>query len=720
MIGNLSRLGSRIQNNGALARHFRDTLINGLEWRRKWQDRAVRSGYYDRGIFYYKVNNKAAGRLLLDERMANRGVLRVPLIRRLLNLAASTATSDDIGWQAVASGVDEDSVLSARAATFAMRDFVIRENPARAQFKSFRDALVTGHAFKRVWCENDYVTIVLPPDTLELYEAMSGRELRNWDRMPSGDIRAEAMLPVVRESDVSPFSVIVPPGTKEFDHAETIICTELKPLSWVVNNIPEHAREVPTTQSTSESTYNNIIGGMGGRSFYTDQEYSPMGNKMVRVYEIWMREGREWVLFWGVGEGMRFLYEADETADFHPLVSMTVNPQGDLFWCDGMVEDVVDLQRDVCIAKTDLSISFHNSVKDIIFVPQDMKTPFSNDYSQIVPINPRSQIAPFRLPMPTDVHHHLMSHLNDSIQKMYEAFGMSDISRGNLPSRATTGGLALARETDTAPIMRTHNAFLEMERKKMLKALKFMASLYDEPRWVAISGQQGEIYAEAVRGKQFANISDVNPQPMGRLRGTVEERLERSVPLIQAGLFEDGAEGRLERLRDFVHVQKDSVPEPSQDQIQRARAVRENSWIKNGRAGIYQEQAELTNPLEVGVRGEDPQGIEGPVIDEKGMPLLGDYDIDEVHVEEHIRALSSLDRSLDSYMILVTHIQEHSQRITMAKQESDRQHFEDLAKESLARYGGQLAAAGINESNSPQGLTPHEGGRRSGIARRGE
>lgn len=715
--------------NDPYIRSISEFLTRNAESKREWTAEAKVCVHNMRDIFYTRVDQD--GRYIVADTKLAQGVFKVPIVRRLCSLAVASIMGQPGTFNAVPASHCADDVESAEAFTMLIRDME-RYNATHVLNHHVGRALATtGSAFKRVYTQPSEVYVQLPNDGellnyyIEAKQESLGRPLQliQQPQKVNDSIRFSALLPSVREQYVSPFSMIVETGCSNFRDCTEFCNIEVWPIARVGNEFPGFDIEKlrpENIQDTQSPVNGGTVGDFSGRGD-TSQMGTRVGSehKMVRIYDYWKRlPGFGWRHTVLVGSEPHVLL--DEQVAFTPYINYTMPRDDNFFWAKGLVSGVLDIQRAINRLATDRIATFVNQCKDILVVDPSVKNQLTNGYNQIiVASNPRSSVAPVRIPMATGAIDAMTALIRDHWELGKIAFGLGDASLGAVKSHVSAMAQSHATQIDQSPYDQVRALFDESERQKTEVMLRFAREVYDEPRLISIAGRdKGSVFSKAIGYRELGGRVDVEIVPSYDLPKNEHERLELATKLAAAGVFDPNAQGAVELIKDFIGVQTGLFPYPSELVKEKERARLESYWIETGSAYVEQQINPETGQPEFG-----PVLYLGPNLQSPApRPFVRSIDNHEEHLKQHESDLRSGRLTAEQEQLLEIHMREHSTAINQALMIQKAEAIEMMSRESIASQMGQITmqmqGAAIGASATPK-KTPAMGGRISGQVRRG-
>lgn len=637
------------------------------------------------------------------------GMIKVPIFRNLVDRGAASIMAQPSTLRAVQTGGTSDDYYAAQGASLFLREFE-RTNPvSTANAALARTLLMAGKGFKRLYVDTDLVPIEMPAEALGIYERVKNERNAQKSLPPiridrvvpsyNENVRAFVQLPILREMNISPFSVYVENGATNLDECQEFCVHEVRSLSWIQANFPSEASRIKG-ELISDKHSPTMAGEVGAKRYIhgtgqqTGDSFSAAA-KMVHFYDHWKKlpNGAGYHHTMTAGYGMKVVV-LEEEVDYHPYIDYSSAPIPDYFWDIALCDSICDLQRILCIQFRDSVLSFQDAVKDIIVVPQGMKNMLHNEYNCIIEENPRVLNSIRRLSMTSGAAQQAMMLADKTEEHMYKAFGFGDASRGVLKSHTTTQGIRLAQAADNNVLARIRDEIDAGERRKGRKILRFCGDpeLFDEPRWIATSGNlPGQTIARAVRHSDIGGVTDVEVVDSVELPRDLASRLEYATNLAAAGLIPD-----IQTLKDFVKLGTNELPEPSVEIIERRRANEINEMILAGvviPAGMVAQllggqQGGQLDPGALVYYGQQPT-MNGYNL---GEPIIRGIDIQQFHIKELEDAIREGLFSRESRLIAEELL---NQRRALAQAEADQARADEidlLARQSMAQGSAQIAS----------------------------
>lgn len=674
--------------------------------RREFTARIKLNQLFYMGLYHFIVDVDGVS-VRPDESLLE-GVIKIPLFRNLVDRGSAAIMAQPSTWRAQQVGGTSDDYYAAQGASLFIREFE-RLNPVTTQNTSLaRSLLIAGRAFKRLYVDTDLVPVEMPPQMLGIYERVKNEENQKKGLPPvriervvqssNENIRAFIRLPILREMNLSPFSVYPETGAPSLDDSTEFVVHEVRSLEWVKANFPGAADKLESemiqdkhaaTRSGSPGARRHIYGHgqQTGDSFDS-------GAKLVHIYDHFKKlpYGAGYVQRITAGYGMRaILHEAE--VDYHPIIDYASFPMADYYWDTPLCDSIVDLQRTLCVQFRDSVMAFQDSVKDIIVVPQGMRNLLSNEYNCIIEENPRAINSIRRLSMTSGAAQQAQVMASQTEEYMYKAFGFGDASRGVVKSHTSAQGLRLAQASDNSVMARIREHIDDGERRKYRKVLRFCGDpeLFDEPRWIATSGNMsGETIARAVRHSDIAGVTDVELVDTIELPRDAATRLEYAVSLASAGMIPD-----VQTLRDFVKLGTSEIPEPSFEIIERRRASQINEMILKGVvipagmvAGMLGQGSGQLDPGTLIYYGKLPR-MNGYGI---GDPIIRGIDIQSIHIKELSDALREGQFPGQARLIAEALLEARKALAEGERQQAMADEADLMTRQSIAQQAGQIAS----------------------------
>lgn len=703
-------------------RQFLETHGNA---KREWTGRSTICLHNHKHIFNTKYEPDTFR--IKEDRALSANLLKIPLIPRYIEIGTAMIGANYVEWQAVPDSVTREARMRADAVQVLIDQYE-RQNATFVNNQHIAASMLTlGHAAKRLYQDNDWQTIELEPEEAQIYAQIQeegGVPIRNAVRTDNGNVRMEVLLPVIREQYLSPFRIVAESGVQDLESCNKFIVYEDRPRTDISRFFPGFDLESVKPDSMPDTNSpTGYISYSGTRRSYNQQTGSSYDAQMGlnRVYWCYERlNNGNWLQTIYIGSKMQTLLEEPAEIQFHPIVWYGAKGRqiDECFWQYGPVDRCVDLQRAINRSATDQKLNFHSLMKDAIMVPQSMKNQMTNVYGSLIFYNERSQQLPRRLDMPTNTHQMLGEMISRDEAMMARLMGINDMSQGVIKSHVSGNAAAQSINATASPLSLISDGIDAAELVKIKKVLRMQRSIFDEPRFFASVGKHaGETYARVVNRSDLMGYMDVRPMEVSRMPKEQQSRIQLGLQLAQSGMFSEENQSAVKKFREFVQIEKSTIPEGVDAQIEKHRALRALEMVRQGRVVAQGQMDPQTG-----------QVVPAPLmyIDKTGglSPLVGPLDMSDVHIEiisEAIREEQFADKQQTSMALAL--LKEHQTRVQNAQMERYSQQLELQAKQSVATQAGQLAlqtqGAMLNSPTSVKSkMTPAQGGVLSGAVRR--
>ena len=701
--------------------------------RRLFKTQAIVNQYYYQGLYHFKASPD--GVYIETDTSLARGYVKMPILRNLVDRATATIMGQRSRFIASQTGGLETDYKAALGATLMIDEFDRANSVHINNIHLARLLVLMGKAFKRIYLEKDFVPIEAAPEQLQIYERVKqemGDPVQMRDVVPSRDgmVRAYVNLPVVREQVMNPLTMLVQTGAHSLGEATEFCCHEVRPISWVKHKFPDFDHERLMHAENISNVYNAHDQGNVGNVRYIAGAGQQGGEtfsataKLVHIYDYYFKNADgtyEHVVF----ASRKFIPLLRETVDVHPFVEYSSNKMEGYFWDTAITTDIVDQQRTICWFWKQVLENYSSSVKDVIIVPQGMKTRLTTDFNHVIEENVAYASQIRKLNQSSGTHNIAMDIARSIKSEMFDSFGFGDTMRGVTKSHVSATAMNMAMNADSNRLGLIRTEIDNSERLKYKKVLEFSKQVFDEPRVLASSGaESGASIYRAFTSRDLAGVGDIEISETIDLPRDAADRLQLAQELARGGLIESPDE-----FKDFVKLGTGWLPEHSTDQMERARAETINEWIRTGQAvpsGLMMQDQFADERDQVGNGGISPDQLiyVGKVRENFGKPIIRPTDIHPIHIDVIEKALRSGTFSQQAEQIAMLLLQ---QRTDIARAEEEAQiarQLEMMARESVASQAGQMAmttqSAVLDAKPQPAKLTPSQGGQRSGEVRRGE
>lgn len=681
-----------------------------------------------------------------------RGMMNAPILPNVVDRAVASLFSEFTIYEPASVGTSVRDVMIQEAGRMFLADYFARNPVFENIVMKGRDLFNTGRAFEYLYQDEDWVPVVMAPEVFPVYiqtleEEMRRKGYANYrarykedklQQMPDGRIRIPFLLPVIKECNKPAFGFLVNTGATCLSDCAWFICHDLRALKALQADYADtgfdwsqlNGRTISDRRAPNERGNIGTISYGPGRGQQTGESFSAEAG-LVRHFDCWKRVGpKQWYHAIIVQDARGFWLIYDEQAEDHPYVDYTTNQVTGKFWCKGYTYKACDLARAYAKSLTDIQRNFQESMKDVILTTAQGMKQLSNRFATVIEVDPRSPFGVKRLEMPAGAHQQLLALLALYESSIYKMVGLSDISRGIVQTHQTQGALQLARSADLGPLGNVRTIFDERQRlEKYPKVLRMMQAITDAPRLFAPAGGADAAYLaeKALRGADLGDSSAVVIVETREMAESQSARAERAIAMMTAGIFQSP-----EEVDDYVIRQRSIFPKNTTEVTERNKARVENGWISSGvvdfapmMAPAQDQAAADVGPSPLVYASMEPM-IAGQPNPNFMQPLLGDTDIDEIHVEEHERAEREKTIPVQLLPYLKLHIQEHLTRMEQNRQRQIAEALEMATQQSLADHAGQMASQRIADINGArrdaikQQQSPSDGGRKSGEVRRGE
>lgn len=687
------------------ARRMREFVYREDAAKRAWKGRFLVNRAFYMGLYHFYLNPDTTW-LDYDPTLIN-GYIQVPIFRESVDRMASAIMGDKFSWRASQTGGTQDDAQAALGATLFLQGIESANSVHLNNVLIATTLLVAGNAFKRLYIEDDWVPVEMPGELFPRWLEMkndanikSGKPpVRIRDVMPStyGNIKAFCTLPVIREQCVPPTSVVIETGARCLRDSTKFAVHELRPVDWVRQNYPGIDEKYLTGEIVSDKNAASPAGMTGamrqnsGGDQQTGDMFSP-GARLMHLYNTFerMQDGRYQQVIYA-RQGFDVILDA-KTVDFTDLVEyQSFKIDTDVFWCNALCDGIVDLQRHFARNVLGIIESFTAAVKEPIILPRSERNNLTNDYSPVLYEDSRNKGMIRRLPMSNGVIQASMAIAETFKGLMYEAMGIGDAMRGVTKTHVTAEGLKLTQQSDQSKLATLRKYIEDGEKDKLRKALMFARDpeLFDEPRWIAMRGNEsGMTIARAIRGADFAGISDVEIVDSIELPNDPAARLEWGIQLANAGLFQDP-----NALKDFLRLGTGILPQESDEQIERAKALTIIEMIKRGY--IMPGPAKMQEDPQTGEVVQSP----GPMVFMAQTPMNGyspgdmiirREDIQSIHIEELTRSLRLSEYDPMKRQIAEMLVMERIQIVQAEEQQAKASEIEMQVANSMATQAAQI------------------------------
>lgn len=695
--------------------------------KRDWTGRSTICLHNAQSTFHTRYNPNSY-RVTHDDQLA-KSLLKIPLLPRYIEIGTAMIGTNFVEWQVTPEAMTHEARVKADAVNVLIDQYESANSVFVNNQHIAAMMLTLGHAAKRLYQDYEWQIVELPPEEAQIYEQLqrqNGVSIGEVFKTDGGMVRIEAYLPVIKEQYISPFRIIVETGARDLESCNRFVVYEDRPRTDIARFFPEFDIEsvrpdtIPDTHSPSGYVAYQETGVLGGQQ--TGNSYDSM-LALNRVYWCYERLGNgRWVETIYIGEKLKKVLSPGREIQFHPIVWYYAPGRklDEGFWQYGVVDRCVDLQRAISRSATDQKLNFHALMKDTILVPQNMRNQITNAYASVLWYDPRSNNMPRRLEMPTNTHQVLREMLQSDEAQMARLMGVHDMSQGVVKSHVSGQAAAASISSTTSPLSLISDGIDAAEEIKIKKMLRFQRAIFDEPRFFASVGKNaGQTYAKTIQRADLLGYLDVKPVLQSRIPRDQQTRLQLGMQLATAGMFSQENSEAIQRFKEFVQIEKGTMPLGIDSEIERHRAMRALQLIREDRV-VSQGQL-------------DPQTMQvvpAPLqyVDKTGnlAPLLSQLDDNVIHQQVISQAIREEQFANPQHAALAMQLlEEHKQVLDRKSIEAMTKQLEMEAKRSVATQAGQIAmqaqSAMLNAPVVPKAkMTPAQGGILSGQVRRAQ
>lgn len=574
------------------------------------------------GDHYIKdVNSPTRGRVLEQQKAPS--YVRRKKINRLRSFVRNEQSKFLAAFPtivAIPATAEEEDIRASYAAEQVWSSQVETKKLRRTWARVIWWMVVTGTGFSKQWWD----------PSVEVDGPAEGQ-------VSKGDIKFEA---------VSPFHLFVPDlFEREIDDQPYVIQAQTKTQEWARAWYAEELKGV----KLKEVSLGGSVGQLDSQHRQAAGTGEPKDNR-VTVFEFWVKKGATQLLPNG-----GLIVMVDETIvsysegfpykhGMYPFAKIEHIPT-DTFYGISPVADLIDLQREYNELRTDIAMAGKRMARPQLLAVEGsiVVSKMTNQPGSVIEVRPGFAM-PTPLPL-SQLPQYYVEQQDRVLADFDNISGQHEVSRGQAPTGVTAGtAMAFLKETDDSFLTPQYQNIEEGVERVATQSLSLFNQYVDVERKLKTVGKDGSFDVLMLQGSDIASGLDVRVERGSSIGESQAAKQARLLELFQNGIIDQAT---------FMRMSEMGGPQKVLDTINVAarKAQRENLKLKAlTPEGIAESREPFIQSL-VQQFAADPamleqMGAEGMTADDiieqitLGAPPVvpvDDFDIHEVHMEEHNR-----------------------------------------------------------------------------------
>lgn len=425
-----------------------------------------------------------------------------------------------------------------------------------------------------------------------------------WDPTAGKKISEEDNIGEVAVEVLSPFSILVPPGSRDMADVNKLVKLKSRSLDWIRERYPVWGplveAESKAGETSAETELRNLIQnpaysyedkGMSNKKegFCTVKEYRqapckdyPNGLLVVVANKIVLES-----------HDLPFQYFIDNKR--LGIVKYDFIKIPDKFWGVSPITDAIPPQIEY--NKTRSIVHEHKNIfkgKWIIAKGHGIKSVSpDNETGEVIVYDEKkaANAPPPHQSSPTPLPSYLENDIERSIQDIQDTFSQHEISKAQTPAGITSGvALEVLAEQDDTPYGPIVHRFEECESEAAMYLLNIVKEKYDEPRQLILVGENKEIQVQDfIKSEDMP--TDVIIQPGSALPQLKSSKIANILDFASKGVF--GPEDKKGIIKALEFGELENFFE--EINVDEQRAIQENQKLESD--NLIPERISIDNPV---------------------------------------------------------------------------------------------------------------------------
>lgn len=547
-------------------------------------------------------------------------------------------------FQCATSSVYPRDQRAAKFATAVIKHFDEATRNLSIRKRTVSDIINVGLSLRKIYYDHDaFVPVVLPGEELAGLERMTGFTARNAQQLPDGRWCGALPLGDVRQQVISAFRLFIQSGVPSLHEADEFAIRGIHPIRHVLRTFPDLEGRIDAKFIADTRQPNSVQGGVGyptirgaWRRGWNQQDGTTFTTSagLVEITEHWCKYGPEWYCVIVANDNI--VAKIDGPFDDHPYVEYCFGRTGDFFWPEEYpVWRMTPPQRIYNRCLTGLFRRFTVSVKDMVFMPKGSDINLSNRTDAVYQYNSAAGGVPIVIQMPQGEHRQLMELTQVFRSAIFEAGGLSEMARGQMPSRTPGKVVQLVLSQDSSSLGEIADRIRESDAVLYRKMLRMKQTTTNLPQTAAMYGCDTDTAAKEFLGVDLVGNYTIRCVPASVMPQGAADRMDLAAQLAQAGVFDSPERAKM--FSDFANDPDALFPQSENEKIAEYQVSQLLNAIREGRIvhGPFSYQP--------GPNGQ-PILIPGPMMDRAtGRPVIDDLQMPEVFVEDLTKAVNAGD-----------------------------------------------------------------------------